>query len=252
MANPMDGFSLDYSGSRDDSQVQRDGDTSQIPLDPSLMGFANNYAFNAMLPQDCDLPLQSFDRPGPPGDLEGRLSNVMLTYDTGPSGGVSLPMNLDAGSAFTFDAPTTYPAISLGLTPSLDHSQLHNFSPFLQSLPQAGQYLQQQSAPQARKDIYNTGNKTGTNSTGSFEDSDFLRASGRSQPVQWPVQEQRYPQYGQPTPYRAAQPVAIKPKKPVIAKGKFPPGFWIPWLLLSSWADADPRFRSPIAGAVNA
>jgi pre-rRNA-processing protein SRD1 len=231
----MDGFSLDYSGSRrdDSQQVQRDGDTSQIPLDPSLMGFANNYAINAMLPQDDDLLLQSFDRPGHHGDLEGRLSNVMLTYDTGPSGGVSLPMNLDAGSAFTFDAPTTYPATSLGLTPSLDHSQFHNFSPFLQTLPQAGQYLQQQSAHQARNGIYNTGNKTGTNSTGSFEDSDFLRASGRSQvPVQCPVQEQRYPQYGRPTPYRAPQPVAIKPKKPVIAKGKFPPGFWIPWLLL--------------------
>lgn len=215
----MNNYSGNYStGHRDDElQVPNDGDASQISHDPSLMGFANNYAFNAMLRQDGDLPLQSFDRPGPQGDLEGRLSNVMLTYDTDPSGGVSLPMDLDPSNAFAFDVPTTYPATSMGLAPSLDHSQLHNFSPFLQSLPQAGQYLQQPSVPQTHKDTY----KTSTNSTGSFEDSDFSRASDRSRfPVQRPPQEQHYQQYGQPASYRAPQPVVIQPKKPVAIKSK--------------------------------
>lgn len=215
----MDSFNLDYSAAnRDDCQDPRDG---SLPHDPSLMGFSNNYAFSAMLPQD-DLSLPSFDRPpGAQGDLEGRLSNVMLTsYDSVPNTGVSMPMNLDAGSAFAYDVPTTYPATSMGLAPSMDRQHLHSaFSPFPQSLPHASQYLEQPSVPQAREESFNTG----PNSTGSYEDSDFSRASERSQArVPRPIQERPRPtQYGQPASYRAPQPVAIQPKKPVAVKGEF-------------------------------
>lgn len=213
MANPM-GYSLDY---RRDEPHDED---EQISHDPSLLNFANSYAFNPMLSQDGDMPLQSFDRTAPQSDLEGRLSNVMLTYDTDPSGGVSLPMNLDGVDAFAFEAPTTYPGTSMGLAPALEHSQLHSFSPFMQSMPQvtqASQYIQQPSALQPRKDTYNTG----SNSSGSLEESDLLRASDRSQvPVQPIAQDQRFQQHIQPAPYRPPQPVAIQPKRPVV-KGKY-------------------------------
>jgi len=234
MANPMD-YSQGYSiGRHDESQVPCDEDLSQIPHDPSLIAFANNHAFNHM-PQDGGL-LQSFDRPGPQGDLEGRLGDVMLTYDTNPGVGVSLPMNLDTGSAFAFDVSTTYPATFTGFTPSLDHSQSRTFPPFLQSMPPTDQWIYQQSVPQIPADTYNTA----TNSTGSYEHSDFSRASSRSQvPVQRPIQEQHYPRYGQPASYRAPQPVAIQPKKPAF-KGKLCRNLG---LLLLFRTDPDPALQ---------
>lgn len=219
-SNPMNGFDLDYPVSnRDDSQDARD-DILQASFpshDPALMDFPNSYAFNAMLPHEGDLPLQSFDRPAQqPGDLEGRLSNVMLTYDSIPSTGASMPMGLDTGSTFTYDVPTPYPATSMGLaTP--DQSQLQPiFPPFAQPLPPTGQYLQPQQNPsQTRQDTYNTA----TGPMGSFENSDFSRAGDQSQ-VQTSRPSQRFPQYKQPASYRALQPVRIQPKRPVTVKGE--------------------------------
>lgn len=229
MANSMNNYDLDYSAGRDEYQDPRDNVQGRLhpslaSQDPSLMDFPNpgNYAFGAMLPQeDGDLPLQAFNRPrGGQGDLEGRLSSVMLAYDAVPSS-VSMPMNLDAGGAFAYDIPTTYPATSMGLAPAMDQQRhlQQTFPPFPQSLQQSNQYLQQPHAPtQTHNDPYNTG----SNSTGSFEDSDFSRTSDPTQarPPR-PIQErQRPPQYNQPASYRAPQPVAIQPKKPVVIKGK--------------------------------
>lgn len=214
MANSMNGFDLDYSATnRDDEEDVRDG-----VLQSSLMDFPGSYAFSAMLPHDGDLNLPSFDRPGQQqGDLEGRLPNVMLTYDSIPSTGVSMPMSLDASNAFAFDVPTSYPSTTMGLSARLDQPQLQNvFSPFAQSMDPSGQYLQQPSAPQSRKDAYNTA----TGSSGSYEDSDFSRTSDRSQ-MSMSRPSQRFPQYGQQSSYRSLQPVAIQPKKPAAVKGEF-------------------------------
>ncbi|KAJ5965963.1 White collar 1 protein [Penicillium waksmanii] len=242
MANPMNNYSLDFSTGRDESEDPRDSvpghlHPSLTSGDPALMAFPNpgNYAFGAVLPEEDDeLPLQAFNRPhGPQGDLEGRLSNVMLAYDSIPST-VSMPMNLDASGAFAYDIPTTYPATTMGLAPSMDQQrQLQQvYPPFPQPVPQSNQYLQQQQqqppAPSTRNDLYNS-TTTATNSTGSFDDSDFSRGSDPSQARQpRPLQDsQRYPQYNQPTqpaqpaqpaPYRASQPVAIQPKQPTQIK----------------------------------
>src|SRR3954466_10902827 len=108
MANSMN-FNLDYGP--DESQ---DSGGSQPLHDPSYMAFpahVDNYAFSAMLPQDVNLPVQSFERP--PQDLEGRMSNVMLAYDSMPNP-VSMPTNLDPNSAYAYSIPTTYPATSMG------------------------------------------------------------------------------------------------------------------------------------------
>ncbi|KAJ6009765.1 hypothetical protein N7499_004835 [Penicillium canescens] len=225
MANSMD-FNLDYGP--DESQ---DSGGSQ-PLDPSYMAFpthVGNYAFSAMLPQDANLPVQSFERP--PQDLEGRMSNVMLTYDSMPNP-VSMPTSLDPNSAYTYSIPTTYPATSMGLT-QLEQSQ---FQPAYQSFPQSmpvSYYPQThsqlpqphpQAAPLARKEPHDTS----TDATANFDDPDFSgQMSDRSQlqmqprPHRPPPQERRL----QPaSPYRASQPVAIQPKKPVPAKGVIAPG----------------------------
>lgn len=221
MANPMDGFDLDYSDTnRNDAEDICDGvlQPSLSSHDPALMDFPNSFAFSAMLPHEGDLNMQSFDRSDQQqGHLEGRLSNVMLTYDSIPSTGVSMPMSLDAGNAFAFDVPTSYPTTTMGLPTQLDQSQLQNvFSPFAQSMAPTSQYLQQPSASQSRRDTYNNG----TGSTGSYEDSDFSRASDRSQmPMSRP--SQRFPQYGQASSNRSLQPVAIQPKKPAAVKGEF-------------------------------
>ncbi|KAJ5692114.1 White collar 1 protein [Penicillium macrosclerotiorum] len=250
MANPMNSFNHDHSAARrDDPQDPREGVPPHLQQslpshDPSLMGFPpgplGNYGFGAMLPQDDDLALNAFDQPqgpqrpqgpqGPQGGLESRLSNVMLTYDTMLPGGVSMGMSFDPGNAFAYDVPTTYPATSMGLAPATDHSQLNpSFSPFPQSMPPAGQYFQQPNTqPQPRRDIY-PGNNTTTTSTGSFEDSDFSRASERSQQIRAPRPVQERPRPPQPVPYRPPQHVAIQPKKPVLAaKGDLPSGMSSP------------------------
>lgn len=227
----MNGFNLDFAAHRDGSQDPRDGVASHLPPshDPSLMGFpsshVDNYPFGGLLPQDSDLALQGFDRPpGSQADLEGRLSGVMLAYDSGNAGG-SMPMNLDSNGHFGFDVPTTYPATSMGLAPPMDQKQIHpGFSPFHQTLPHTtAPYLQQLSAPshlQPRKD--QPYNALGTNTTASFEDSDFSRASELSQlRNSRPTQERLRPsQTGQPVAHRPSQPVAIQPKKPVAIKSK--------------------------------
>ncbi|KAJ5152886.1 White collar 1 protein [Penicillium canariense] len=261
MANPLNSFDLDYGAARDDAQDPRDEVATHLQSslssnEPSLMGFANsvgNYPFGATLHQDSDLALQSFDQtPRAQGELEGRLSNVMLAYDV-PTTGVSMSMPVDAGGAFAYDIPTTYPANSMGLVPPTDHGQLYpTYSPFHQSIPQGGQYLQQQHQqqqppsslggppprPQPQGGPYdgsNNSSNTAANSTGSFEDSDFSRASDRSQqvPIQQPPHErQQFPRYGpaqSAAPYRPSQPVAIQPKKPVAAAREHPsPGLSTP------------------------
>jgi pre-rRNA-processing protein SRD1 len=238
--NHMNNFDLEYSAAtRDnDSPDAREGVPSHLPSslsDPSLMAYANSqvtttYPFADMLPQDFDQTLQSFDQiPRAQGELEGRLSNVMLAYDA-PTSGVSMTMGFDSSGAFAYDIPTTYPASTMSLIPSLDDSQLQSAFSFHQSVSQAGQYMSQQQQPpppqQARRDPYNgyATNAT-TTSTETFEDSGFSRASDRSQQLnlQPPVREsQRFPPYGQtqqtgPAPYRGSQPVAIQPKKPIAA-----------------------------------
>jgi pre-rRNA-processing protein SRD1 len=222
MANSMN-FNIDYD--RDDSG---DSGGSQPLHDPSYMTFPSqvgNYAFSAMLPQDANIPLQSFERP--PQDLEGRMSNVMLTYDTMPNT-VSMPTNLDPNNAFAYNIPATYPATTMGLT-QMEQPQFQSaYQPFPPSMPvsfypHAHSHVPQpqpQSASLARKEPYDTS----TDSTANFEDSDFSgQTSDRShvqmqqQPrPQRPPQERRLQPAG---PYRASQPVAIQPKKSVPAKG---------------------------------
>lgn len=242
MANPMNNFDLEYSTTThdDDSQDAREGVPSHLRSslsshDPSLMGYPNShvasYPFADMLPQDFDPNLQSFDQtPRAQGELEGRLSNVMLAYDA-PTTGVPMAMSLDSNGAFVYDIPTTYPATTMSLIPSMDDSQLQSTFSFHQSMSQVGQYLSQHQQapppqPQARRVPYNGhATNTTTTSTETFDDTDFSRASDRSQQLnlQRPVQEsQRFPPYGQtqqtgPAPYRGSQPVAIQPKKPIAA-----------------------------------
>lgn len=225
----MDQFNLDFT-SRDDSQEEGGVSLPQsLPQDP-LMAFPNpsgNYGYGAMLSQDANIPLNAYGRPGPQGDLEGRLSNVMLAYDTTNP---AMQMSLDP-NAFNY-VPTTYPATSMGLAP-IDQPQLHpSYSPFQplpphpqylpspppQQHPQAQQQQIQQLQPQQppnvlpRNEPYNS---AGTNSSGSFGDSDFSRASDQSQVRPRTVQERvRQPPYGQST-LRPLQPLAIQPKKPV-------------------------------------
>lgn len=241
MANPMNNFDLEYSAVTrdDDSPDVREGSHLRSSLsDPSLMGYPNShvasYPFADMLPQDFDTTLHPFDQtPRAQGELEGRLSNVMLAYDA-PTTGVSMTMGLDSSSAFAYDIPTTYPVSTMSLVPSMDDSQLQSAFSFHQSLSQAGQYMSQQQAPPpqpARRDPYNGhANNTTTTSTETFDDSDFSLASDRSQQLNLrSVQEsQRFPPYGQtqqtgPASYRGSQPVAIQPKKPIAAvKGELP------------------------------
>lgn len=232
MANPMNGFTLDFTGAhRDESQDPRNDVASHLPPahDPSLMGFPSshvgNYPFGGLLPHEGDLALQGFDRPsGPQADLEGRLSGVMLAYDSA-NAGASMPMNLDTSGHFAFDAPTTYPAASMGLAPTMDQTQIHPvYNPFSQPLPHTtGPYLQHLSAPSHlpphKEQPYNN---LGPGSTGSFEDSDFSRASERPRLQNpRPIQERpRASQAGQPIAPRASQPVAIQPKKPAVIKSK--------------------------------
>ncbi|KAJ5548677.1 White collar 1 protein [Penicillium frequentans] len=151
----------------------------------------------------------------------------MLAYDTTNP---AMQMSLDP-NAFNY-VPTTYPATSMGLAP-IDQPQLHpSYSPFQplpphpqylpspppQQHPQAQQQQIQQLQPQQppnvlpRNEPYNS---AGTNSSGSFGDSDFSRASDQSQVRPRTVQERvRQPPYGQST-LRPLQPLAIQPKKPV-------------------------------------
>lgn len=218
----MNGFDLDYSTTNcDDSDDVRDGvlQSSLSAHDPALMDFPSSYSFSHMLPHEGDLNLQSFDHPGQQqGDLDGRVSNVMLTYDSMPSTGVSMPMTLDAGNAFDYQVPTSYPATTMSLTTLLDQPQLHSvFSPFAQSMGAAGQYLQQPGTSQTYEDNYNTT----TGSSGGYEDSDFSRPSDRSQmPMSRP--SQRFPPYGQSSSSSSGSlhPVAIQPKRPAAVKGE--------------------------------
>ncbi|KAJ5572783.1 White collar 1 protein [Penicillium hetheringtonii] len=222
MANPVNNYALNYSTARDDSEDPRDTISGNLhpslaSQDPSVMAFANsgNYGFNPMLAQeDGDLSLQSFNRASAGPDLEGRMSNVMLAYDSVPNP-VSMPLNLDASGAFAYDLPTSYPATTMGLAPSMDNRTLQqNFPTFAQSLPQTNQFLQQQPPPASNP-----------KSNGNFEDSDYSRASDTAQQQTQtrpsrPIQErQRVPQYNQPTPYGVPPPVAIQPKQPALNRG---------------------------------
>lgn len=223
MANPVNNYALNYSTARDDSEDPRDTISGNLhpslaSQDPSVMAFANsgNYGFNPMLAQeDGDLSLQSFNRASAGPDLEGRMSNVMLAYDSVPNP-VSMPLNLDASGAFAYDLPTSYPATTMGLAPSMDNRTLQqNFPTFAQSLPQTNQFLQQQPPPASNP-----------KSNGNFEDSDYSRASDTAQQQTQtrpsrPIQErQRVPQYNQPTPYGVPPPVAIQPKQPALNRGE--------------------------------
>lgn len=225
----MDQFNLDFT-SRDDSQEEGGVSLAQSLSQDPLMVFPNtsgNYGYGAMLSQDANIPLNAYGHPGPQGDLEGRLSNVMLAYDsTNPA----MQMGLDP-NAFNY-VPTTYPATSMGLAP-IDQPQLHpSYSPF-QPLPPHSQYLpppppqqpqqlphqqpqpqaQQQQPPSVPPPPNETYNGVGTHSSGSFGGSNFSRTSDQSQVRPRTVQErQRQPPYVQST-LRPLQPLAMQPKK---------------------------------------
>lgn len=185
------------------------------PQDQPYLGFNDNYGFGGIMPE------QGL----PPADLEGRLSNVMLTYDSMPSTAVSMPMSMDAGHSLAYDS---YPNTTIGMPSQLDQAQLlPAFTPFSQEIQsQVGQYTLQPGAagsPQRRNELYNDGN----NSSGSnLEDSDFSRSSGRSQAqphTYHRAQQGRQPRTVQPyssASYRPLQPVAIQPKKPPAIKGE--------------------------------
>ncbi|KAJ5971107.1 uncharacterized protein N7479_001025 [Penicillium vulpinum] len=201
---------------------QSSSQPSSQPSDPSYMPFSNsNYAFSAMLPQDSDLPLQNFAR-SQPSDLEGR-SNVM-PYDGIPTPGISMPINMDATNTYAYNIPTTYPPTTMGMPPQMDHPQFQStYPPFPPSIT-VPHYSQ--PALLVRKEPYDIN----TDSTTNFEDSDF---SGRTSDwSQAQAQPQRARSQRQPLerllpasqPYRASQPVAIQPKKPVAAKEDISPG----------------------------
>lgn len=206
----MNNFNLEYD------------DEHQVPShpDPSYTTFPNqgNYAFSAMLPQDADLPLQNLAR-SQPSDLEGPRSNVMLTYDGIPTSGISMPMNMNATNAYTYDIPTTYPTTTMGIHPQMDHSQFQStYPPYPHSMTVP--HYSQQLAPPARMERYDTS----TDSTANFEDSDFSGRTSDWSQAQAQVQraQQQPPERRLPAaqPYRPSQPVAIQPKKPVAAKGE--------------------------------
>ncbi|CAI7576143.1 unnamed protein product [Penicillium glandicola] len=203
----MNSFNLEY----DDEHGP-----SQSPNPPYTFS-SNNYAFDAMLPQDVGLPLQNFAR-SQSSDLEGLRSNVMLPYDGIPTSNMSMPMNMDATHAYTYDIPTSYSA-TMGM-PQIDHSQFHStYPPFPPSVT-VPHYSQPAPAP---REPY----QTSTDSTANFEDSDFSgRTSDWSQAhVQVQRAQRQLPEHlpaGQS--YRASKPVAIQPKKPVATKEDISPG----------------------------
>ncbi|KAJ5726446.1 uncharacterized protein N7483_007803 [Penicillium malachiteum] len=229
----MDHFNFDYPPtSQDDSQ---DGGVSLPPSlsQDAMIGFPNtvgNFGFTgSMLPQDGGISLHGFEPPATQNELEGRLNNVILAYDT--SNQASLQMGLDP-NGFSY-VPTTYPATSLGMSP-IDQTQLQASYPDFNTLPPQAQtrYLQQpqpqqqQQPPQAhnvpalRQDPYTT-----TNSTGSFEDSDFSRTSDRSKAStisSRPPQDRARPRQPPYAPPFRHQPVAIQPKKPALVKRQSP------------------------------
>ncbi|KAJ5116461.1 White collar 1 protein [Penicillium angulare] len=230
----MNHFSLDFSNPSRDEDAQHGG----VSLPPSLsqdplMSFnpnVGNYGFDPLMSsQGAGLSMHNFDRhPGQNGELENRLTNVMLAAPYDPT--TNMPMSLEAANDFPY-APTSYPTTSMGLTP-MDQTQLHpSFSPF-QSLPPQAQYLQpqpqqpqQQSQPRHAPPPHQGPFNTSSNSTASFEDSDFSRKSDQSQ-VRGPrvVQERarpRQPPYAPPSTYRS-QPVAIQPKRPAMIKRQSP------------------------------
>ncbi|OQE16925.1 hypothetical protein PENFLA_c026G07214 [Penicillium flavigenum] len=207
----MNSFSLEYD---DEYQL-----TSQAP-NHSYTTFPNqgSYAFSAMLPQDADLPLQNFAR-SQPSDLDGQRSNVMLTYDAMPTSGISMPMNMNATNAYTYDIPATYPATTVGMPPQMDHSQFQTTYPLFPNAMAVPYYSQ--LSPPAFSGPYNMS----TDLTANFEDSNFPGRTSDWSQAQVRVQVQRAhrqpPERRLPTgqPYRALQPVAIQPKKPVAATG---------------------------------
>ncbi|KAJ5930718.1 White collar 1 protein [Penicillium verhagenii] len=241
----MDQFNLEFN-SRDDSQ--EDGGvslTQSLSQDP-LMVYPNphgNYGYGAMLSQDGNLSLNNFDRQGQQGgELEGRLSGVMLAYD--PNNPASVHMSM-GGNAFNNYAPAPYPATTMGLAP-IDQPQMHaSYSPF-QPLPTNAQYLQPQqsqpppppqqqpqpqppqrqqqqqqqqiqNAPQPRNDSFTSSTNNGTISSGSLEDSSDP-SQGRSRTIQ---ERARQPPYAPSSTQRPLQPLAIQPKK-VQAKDQSP------------------------------
>lgn len=223
MAHQLDDFHLNYNrnGSQDSDEVPHL--PQSLADDPALIDFPDSHVANydfSMLPHQNDISL-GFDRiPDTQVDLEGRLSNVMLSYDSVPSSAVSMPLSLDAANAFSFAPTTTFPATSMGIAPTIDNSQIHaSFSPFSQHLPPTTQYTQQSQTPLAHREPNNS-----ASSTTSVEDSDFSRSTEQAQfPARQTAQERaRQPPFGPSTSLRGPQPVAIQPKKPVVAKGKLP------------------------------
>lgn len=220
----MNSFNLEYD---DEHRGSSQPSNSSYPTFPNV-----NYAFSAILPQNTDPPLQNFAR-SQPSDLQGLRSNVMLTYDGIPTSTISIPMNMNAPNAYTYDIPSTYPATTMGMPLQMDHSQ---FQPTYPSFPPSMTILHysQQPAHPARNEPYDTT----TDSTVNFEDSDFSGRTSDWSQAQTQVQVQRAqrqpPERRLPPgqPYRASQPVAIQPKKPVAAKGEIclcrilPAGLW--------------------------
>lgn len=206
----MNSFNLEY----DDEQGSH-------PQYPSYTTFSNqgNYAFSAMLPQNADLPLQNFAR-SQPSDLEEPRSNAMLTYDGLSTSGISMPMSMNATNAYTYNIPTTYSATTMGMPPQMDHSQFQSTYPAFPPSMTIPHYPQ--PAPPACNELYDTT----IDSTANFEDSDFSGRTSDWSHAQAQVQVQRAQRQplgrrlpaGQP--YRAPQPVAIKPKKLVATKGE--------------------------------
>ena len=200
-----------------------DDEQGSHPQHPSYTTFLNqgNYAFGAMLSQDADLPLQNFAR-SQPSDLEEPRSNAMFTYDGLSTSGISMPMNMNATNAYTYNMPTTYSATTMGMPLQMDHSQFQSTYPLFPPSMTIPHYPQ--TAHPARNELYDTT----TNSTANSEDSDISgRTSVRSHAqVQVQVQAQRAQRQPLerrlPTsqPYRGSQPVAIQPKKPVATKGE--------------------------------
>ncbi|CAG8905153.1 unnamed protein product [Penicillium egyptiacum] len=214
----MSSFNFEYD---DEYQI-----TSQAPNHSyTTFPYQGSYAFSAMLPQDADLPLQNFAR-SQPSDLEGPRSNVMLTYDGIPTSAISMSMNMNATNSYTYDIPATYSATTMGIPPQMDHSQFQSTYPTFPHSMMVPHYSQ--PAPPACSGPYDTS----ADSTANFENSDFGGRTSDWSQAQVQVQVQPEPAQRQPPerrlpagkPYRASQPVAIQPKKPVAAKEHFSPG----------------------------
>lgn len=84
---------------------------------------------SSMMTADDDLQLEAFRDSLQGGDLDSRLSNIMLTYDSLPTPMQQMTMSLDPPSTFAYDIAATYTPSSTGVDTSLDQARVSQGMP---------------------------------------------------------------------------------------------------------------------------